>query len=114
MVDFIRAGGFSMFILIALGIGMLIPAALFARAATPQRLSLIRALTVAMVFEMVSGCASNIAAVCHYVVENQPKDTLYVLLQGFSESITTLMLGGGLTALAWILVAVGVRRMPAE
>jgi hypothetical protein len=114
MVDFIRAGGWVMFVLIALGIAMLVPAALFARSATPQRLALIRALTVAMVFAVITGVTTNIATVCHYVVENAPKEPLPVLLQGFAESITTVMLGAGLASVAWILVAFGVRRMPHE
>jgi ABC-type Fe3+ transport system permease subunit len=116
MLDFFRAGGFNMFILTALGIAILIPAVKFARNADPQRLSLIRALTTAIVFCTVVGVASGLAATCHYVV-NVPeaqKEPLPYLLQGFAETMTNAMLGGGIVVITWILVAFGVRRMPAD
>ncbi len=115
MLDFIIAGGFSMLILLALGIAILIPAVKFARNADPQRLSLIRALTVAISFATIVGVTSGFAATCHYIVKGEPlKEPLPVLLQGFAESVTNVILGGSIVAVAWILVAVGVRRMPKD
>ena len=114
MVDFIIAGGYGMFILLALGVAILIPAVKFARNADPQRLSLIRALTVAIAFATVVGVTSGFAATCHYVVGHEPKEPLPVLLQGFAESVTNVILGGSILTVAWILVAVGVRRMPKD
>ena len=114
MVDFIRAGGFSMFILLAIGAGLIPIAIAFARNADPQRLSIIRALTVALVLASLTGFASGLAATAKYVVREEPKDPLPWLLQGFAESTTNLVLGGGIAVIAWILVAVGVRRMPPD
>ena len=114
MLDFIKAGGFSMLILLALGVAILIPAVKFARNADPQRLSLIRALTMAVVFATIVGVTAGFAATCHYVVSNEPKEPLPVLLQGFAESVTNVILGGSIVVIAWILVAVGVRRMPKD
>ena len=114
MLDFIRAGGVSMIFLLGFGIAILIPAIKFARNADPQRLSLIRALTLVIAFATIVGVTSGFAATCHYVVENAPKEPLPVLLQGFAESVTNVIIGGGFLVVAWILVAVGVRRMPKD
>ena len=113
-MDFIRAGGFNMWVLLALAVPLVWTAINFARNADPQRLSLVRALTLAYVFCAITGFVSGLAATCHYVVGDPEalKAPLPILLQGFAESATNLMLGGGIAAIAWILVAVGVRRMP--
>ncbi|MDB4956179.1 MAG: hypothetical protein JWO36_3748 [Myxococcales bacterium] len=114
MLEFFRAGGFNMFILTALGIAILIPAVKFARNADPQRLSLIRALTTAIVFCTIVGVASGLASTCHYVVTEPGAvaEPLPYLLQGFAETMTNAILGGGILVVTWLLVAVGVRRMP--
>jgi hypothetical protein len=116
MIEFFRAGGFPMFVLAALGIAILVPAVKFARNADPQRLSLIRALTTAIVFCTIAGVAAGLASTCHYVVSvpEAQHDPLPFLLQGFAETMTIAILGGGIVVIAWILVAFGVRRMPKE
>jgi len=115
MLDFIRAGGYVMFVLLAIGVPLLYTAARFAKAADPQRLSLVRALTVALAFAAISGVASDLLAVASHVADNPDwlKDPVPYLLGGFAESMTPAVLAGTLAAVAWILVAVGVRRMPA-
>jgi hypothetical protein len=114
MINFFIAGGFNMFVLTALGIAILVPAVNFARNADPQRLSLIRTLTQAIVFCTVVGVAAGVAATCHFVATSPEaeKQPLPLLLQGFAETLSNAILGGGILALAWILVAFGVRRMP--
>jgi hypothetical protein len=115
MIEFFRAGGFNMLVLAALAIPTWITAVKFARNATPQRLSIIRALTWAISFASIVGVAAGLASTAHFVV-NVPeaqKDPLPYLLQGFAETMTNAILGGGIVVITWILVAVGVRRMPA-
>jgi hypothetical protein len=114
MVDFFRAGGFNMVVLAALGIPTWLVAARFARNATPQRLSILRALTWAIVFASVVGVAAGLASTAHFVVTvpEAQKDPLPYLLQGFAETMTNAILGGGIVVITWILIAVGVRRMP--
>lgn len=116
MLEFIRAGGVNMIVLLALGTSILIPAGLFARNASPQRLSVIRALTTAIIACTIVGVAAGLAATCHYIAghEDAAKDPLPFLLQGLAETLTNAMLGGGIVAVAWILVAVGIRRMPKD
>ncbi len=113
MLDFFRAGGFNMYVLAILAIPTWITAVKFARNATPQRLSIIRAMTFTVVFATIIGVAAGLASTAHYVVEHEPKEPLPFLLQGFAETMTNAMLGGVICVITWILVAVGVRRMPA-
>ena len=115
MFDFFRAGGFNMLVLTALAIPTWATAVKFARNATPQRLSILRALTWAIVFATVVGVAAGLASTAHFVVTvpEAAKDPLPYLLQGFAETMTNAILGGGIVVITWILVAVGVRRMPA-
>lgn len=114
MVDFLRYGGFNMVVLIAIGIPTLIVAVKFARNADPQRLSLVRALTRALVFSMAAGTAAGLMTAAFHVSRDEEmlKEPLRHLLQGFGESLTNLILGSVIASVTWILVAVGVRRMP--
>lgn len=114
MVDFFRAGGFNMFVLAGLGVAMLWTAVRFARNADPQRLSLIRALTWVLVFASVTGFVVNLGATAKYVARLEPEDPVSALLMGFAESTANIALGGGIGVLTWLLVAVGVRRMPGD
>ena len=112
MFDFFRAGGFSMWAIAALGVVLLVTAIKFARNADPHRLSILRALTVSLVFSSRAGFTAGLATTAMYVVRHEPADPLPYLLMGFAESTTNLLLGGGIATVTWILVAVGVRRMP--
>jgi hypothetical protein len=102
MIDFMRAGGWMMFVVLATALPLLVTAAKFARNASPHRLSLIRALTLASVFRHV------------VEIPELHKDLVDNMLWGFYEAMGPVVLGFPLAALAWILVAFGVRRMPAE
>lgn len=116
MVQFFREGGFAMFVLAAMGIAILITSAAFAWKATPHRLSVIRALTIAIAFGAIIGMASGFAATAKYIVNHEQAlaDPLAPALQGFAESLTNIVFGGGLISISWILVAFGVRRMPKD
>jgi len=111
---FIRAGGFNMFVLLALGAFAIPTAVRFARNADPHRLSLLRALTWALVSSAFIGFVSGLATTALHVARDPEamKSALAILLVGFAESCANLILGGGIVTLVWILIAVGVRRMP--
>jgi hypothetical protein len=113
-MSFIRAGGFNMFILLALAVVIVPTAILFAKSANPHRLSILRALSWALLAATLTGFVAGLAATCRHVV-NDPEmmqEPLPYLLLGFAESTANLVLGGGIAVITWILVAVGVRRMP--
>jgi hypothetical protein len=116
MLQFFIAGGWMMFVILATAIPLLVVAAKFARNATPHRLSLIRALTTATVFGSLAGVVTNLATVARHCVEipELHKDLVDNLLWGFNEALGPAMLGFSLITTSWILVAFGVRRMPAD
>ncbi len=116
MVDFFRAGGFNMFVLAVFGVVMVTTAVRFARNADPHRLSILRALTWAVMFSSLTGFIAGLVATCRFVLDDPDaaKDPLPYLLAGFSESCSNLILGGAIAVITWSLVAFGVRRMPHE
>src|SRR5262245_455064 len=114
MLGFFRAGGFNMWVLLAVGIAIVATAVRFARNADAQRLSLIRALTWMLLFATVTGFVAGLAATAKHTLELEPADPVPYLLGGFAESCANLLLGGGIGFITWLLVAVGVRRMPRD
>ena len=116
MLEFFRAGGWIMFVVLALAIPLLFTSAKFARRASPQGLSIIRALTLAVVFAAVAGVTSDLAAVARAVASNPElaKEPLANILWGFNESMAPAILGFSLITIAWILVGFGVRQMQKE
>ncbi len=115
MVEFFLAGGYMMFVVLAAGIPLLVTAAKFARDASPHGLSLVRTLNKVVVVAAVTGVLTDLATTAHAVATNPEftKHALEFLLLGFAESMAPAILGGSLVTIAWILVAFGVRRMPA-
>jgi hypothetical protein len=95
---------------------MIATAVRFARNADPHRLSILRALTWALVFATLIGFVTGLVTTCKHVVADpeMSKDPLPYLLTGFAESCANLILGGAIAVVTWILVAVGVRRMPQD
>lgn len=114
MLEWFRSGGFNMFILAAFAIVMIATAIQFARNADPHRLSILRALSWALLAATLTGFIAGLVSTCRFVID-QPEaraEPLRYLLMGFSESCSNLVLGGCIAVITWILVAVGIRRMP--
>lgn len=87
----------------------------FVLAANPRKLAVIRALTWAIVFAVIGGVASNITAALWYPARTAASaddpDLGYQLLHGIGEAFTPATLGFMALALAWLMVAVGTRRL---
>ncbi|HWU89431.1 MAG TPA: hypothetical protein VN253_19355 [Kofleriaceae bacterium] len=109
-----RAGGFNMWVLAALGIVLVWTAIRFARNADAQRLSVIRALLWALAFSTIAGFISGLGATAIHAANDPPEERLTSVLVGFAESTTNVTLGSGIAFITWILVAVGLRRMPGD
>ena len=113
MLGMLRSGGFNMWVLAAIGGVMVWTAIRFARNADPHRLSILRALTVAIVVASISGFIGGLIATCSFAGTPEVlAERLPVLLHGFAESCANLVFGGAFVVITWVLVAVGVRRMP--
>lgn len=117
MLRFMQIGGYNMWILAVIGVVMVTTAIQFARNADPQRLSILRALTFAIGTAAVTGFFSGMIATCLGIERGDPDtlvDRLPLIAIGFGESCANLVLGGMFIVITWVLIAVGVRRMPAE
>lgn len=116
MLNMIRAGGYNMWFLALIGGVMVWTAIRFARSADPHRLSILRALTVAIVVASISGFIAGLIKTCGAAGDTKEvlADRLPLMFHGFAESCTNLVFGGAFVVIAWVLVAVGVRRMPQD
>jgi hypothetical protein len=108
MMDFFRGGGFSMWIVLGFGLAAIATAFGLLRDAEPRRLAALKAITWGGVLAIASGLASNLSAVfAHLAHRGGNTADLY---QGLAESLAPAVLGGTMLSVAWLIVAVAVRR----
>jgi hypothetical protein len=113
MVHFIRAGGYPIWIVIALTLPMLYLAVRFAISLDARRLAMLRALSWAQVFAVTSGVAANfIATLWNAGRWPQADDRVVMILIGLGESLTPAVLGLSVLTVVWILITFGLRRAP--
>ena len=114
LADFLRAGGWSIWLVLLLTAILLVTAGRFVLDPRPARLAVIRALTLTQVFAVAMGVSSNFMAVMFNVTSRdelaESPDLHLLLLRGLGESVTPAVLGFTSLALAWMFVAVGTRR----
>jgi hypothetical protein len=113
MPHVIRAGGYSTWVIMILGLVLLIAAVRFLITASPRRLAFLRAMSISYVLIILGGVATNFTAVFYGVVRSHPDGTpidLDALLYGFGEALTPAGMGLSLLGLIWLLIAIGVRR----
>ncbi|MEZ4403104.1 MAG: hypothetical protein R3B06_23980 [Kofleriaceae bacterium] len=113
MPHYLRAGGYTTWILLVLGLVLVVTAIRFARSPSPRRLAFLRALSVAYVLFTLGGVATNLTTVFYTVVRTRPPGGALdtdALLFGLGEAITPAGMGLTILGLTWLLVAVGVRR----
>jgi hypothetical protein len=117
MMEFMRAGGVPIWIVLIFGLGTLVVAGLFIWRPEPRRLAMLRGLTVATCFAVLSGLASCLAAVMTKVPNNpewaKSPDLHLIVMTGIGESLTTAILGFTILSLAWLMGALGQRRLVA-
>jgi hypothetical protein len=114
MKEFLLAGGWGTWLVLALGLAAIYTAARFAWKADVKRLAIIRALTAAIIFAVIASSCSGFIKVCHYLVNHPDLDAgeaLNTLLEGLAEVTTLPALGFMALTLAWMFVAVGTRRL---
>lgn len=117
MMEFMRAGGFSIWIVLIFGLITLGVAGLFLWRPNNRRLAVIRGLSVATCFAVLSGLSANLAAVGFKVPQNpewaKSPDIHLIVMTGIGESLTVAILGFTILALAWLMAALGQRRLVA-
>lgn len=114
MMEFLRAGGFAIWYVLALSLPLLALGAGFAYRPSPKRLACVRGLTWALVFGILSAVSTNLMAVFSKVSHRQEwahsPDMPLIVMSGLSESITPAVLGFTFLSLSWLFVAFGMRR----
>lgn len=111
MVELMKAGGWSMWFVLLLGLGALVAAGLFVARADLRKLALVRALTWATLLSIGSGLCANFAAVMTYGARTEDPDLARIVMQGLAEAVTPAILGCTMLSISWLLVAVGTRRV---
>lgn len=110
MVELMKAGGWSMWIVLLFGLGTMVAAGVFVFRRDLRKLALVRALTLATVFAIATGLCANVAAVMTHAANRTDVAAHLVAMQGLAESLAPGVLGFTLLSISWLLVAVGTRR----
>ena len=115
MLEFFKAGGVPMFGVLVCGLAALVAAIRFAMSPDRRKVSAVVALSVAALSSSVLGFVTDLNAVgaaIQKVEEFQKFDVLpFILIQGFRESLSPLILGLALLTVIWLVMAVGFRRL---
>lgn len=114
MMNLMRLGGYSMWIVLLFGIILLVATILFVRRPEEGKLGFIRGMTVANIFAILSGIAGNLAATFNHAgfqTEANTVEAAASAMVGFSESLSPASLGFSVLAIAWLITAVGIRRL---
>jgi hypothetical protein len=115
---FMAEGGWGMWFVLAFGLITLAAAMGFARRPRPEGEPAVRSFSRATSFSAISSVCLNLAAVGSKVpnapgIDQHPK-VHFVVMVGISESLAPAILGGTLLSFAWLVMAVGQRRLARE
>jgi hypothetical protein len=119
VIEFLKAGGFPIFIVILCGGAGLVAAVRFLLKADERKLAIIRALTWATTFSVAAAVTADITAVMwkvpRFFADAPPgtdlPDLRLIIMEGLGEALTPAILGFTMLTLCWLLVAVGARRL---
>lgn len=115
LARFFMAGGYPMWIVTIFGVACLVTAVRFALRADARKLAIVRALTWATIFAILSGVLSDFMTVM-WKVPGTPEwahdpDLHLIVMMGLGEAVTPGVLGFSLLSLVWLFVAIGTRRL---
>ena len=100
------------FVILVAGVGVFGTAVAYAVRPTEQKLVLMRPLSLAAIFAAVCSSSVGIATALKFAAETEPlgPKSLNVMLAGMSEALIPPFVAFAFLAVAWLLVAVGMRR----
>jgi hypothetical protein len=115
MLGFMQEGGYSMWLILVLGLLALGLAGSFAVRPTERKLNILRPLSLATVFSILGAIAADIGAVMKRVPQlpefaSSPDLRVALYTSGIGESMVPAILGFTVLSLVWLLAAVGFRR----
>lgn len=112
ILDMIRQMGVFALMTMVMAVVPLIMAAIYVAAPTERNLALMRPISLAAIFSTLAGLSSGIMAVLRFVARAPVMDgpTWHAMAAGGAESLATIFVGFGCLTVAWLLVALGMRR----
>ncbi len=112
MFQFMLEGGYAMWVILLFGLLCLALAVRFAVKPAERTLNMLRPLSLATLFATLSGLAAGLGATTKHVAEDPTfsQDPGRYVMIGIGESLANAILGFTLLFLAWLVVAVGMRR----
>jgi hypothetical protein len=118
MADFMRAGGAGIWVVLLFGVLCLVSGLRFAIRSEPSRLKVATAMTWSTVFAVLSAVTGNLAMVFWRISQHpewsKSEDLPLIVMTGLAEVLTPAILGFAALGVAWLFVAVGLRRAYAE
>ena len=118
VIEFFRAGGWPMLVILALGLLTLAAAVQLWWRPFARHEAALRALSWATIFSVLSGVASDLATVFHHVSTRDEwahsPDLHLLVMTGLAESLMPAVLGFSLLSVAWLVAAAGLRRSAPE
>jgi hypothetical protein len=117
-LQFMGQGGWGMWFVLTFGLITLAAAIGFARRPRPEGEQAVRSFSRATTFSILSTVCLDLAAVGSRVPNepafaNHPK-IHFVVMEGIAESLAPAILGCTLLCFAWLVMAVGQRRLARE
>jgi hypothetical protein len=108
-----RAGGFGMHQVTLFAVVVLVAAGRFAYRPDERKVPFLRTMSAATLLAIAFAVTTNITTVLYSVPNHFPDERTWprTLLVGFFESLTPAVMGLGLLSVAWLVKAVGMRRL---
>jgi hypothetical protein len=117
-MDWFINGGFSMWVILVVGVLALVSAAGFARRPDEAKLPRIEQLAISVKWSSIAGVATDFAAVGTQIPSRlewaKSHDLPLLVLQGFGESMSPLLFGGAFMSAIALLLAAGHGRLRAQ
>jgi hypothetical protein len=115
MIQFFQDGGWSMFVILLFGVVALATAAFYAARPDARHEGFLKWMSRATLWATLAGVASDVGATCHATCQVlEPDERARMTTEGIAESMSPLVMGFALLALAAFLGAVGRRRLDAK
>ena len=110
LIEMLRQAGVVALITLMVPVVPLVLGAIYAVRPTESRLAVMRPLSLAAVFAALTGTSVGIMNGLRYAAMKEVPLTSPAVLYGFAESIVSLFIGFGCLTIAWLCVAIGLRR----
>lgn len=115
MLQFFQDGGWSMFVILVFGVVALATAAFHAARPDARHEGFLEWMSRATLWATLAGVASDVGTTCHTTCQVlEANERARMTTEGIAESMSPLVMGFALLALAAFLTAIARRRLDAR